>query len=225
MKKSIAFTLAETLMVIGIIGVVSALTLPNLNSNTKDIEYVSMLKKTSAEIQNALDLAKDKYGDYDSWFSSSATFAQNSTVLGERLSEYLLLSKNCKLQTNQWCSLSTNATSITGSTINNSNYDANSNIYKFLLKGGTSVSCEQGWIILDLDGPNKGPNTMGRDVFSIELSDGNLVFYQRNILTAANVTACRSGSHGICASWVMEFDNNDYARCTGLSYDGNTTCK
>ncbi len=34
MKKLLAFTLAETLIGIGIIGVVSALTLPNLNSST-----------------------------------------------------------------------------------------------------------------------------------------------------------------------------------------------
>lgn len=32
MVKKIAFTLAETLIVMGIIGVVAALTIPNLNS-------------------------------------------------------------------------------------------------------------------------------------------------------------------------------------------------
>ena len=41
-KKNLAFTLAEVLIVIGIIGVVAALTLPNLNHATgdKDIEFV-----------------------------------------------------------------------------------------------------------------------------------------------------------------------------------------
>lgn len=34
MKKLLAFTLAETLIVMGIIGVVAALTIPNLNSST-----------------------------------------------------------------------------------------------------------------------------------------------------------------------------------------------
>ena len=45
MKRIIAFTLAETLIVIGIIGVVSALTLPNLNSSTGEKEKIVKLKK------------------------------------------------------------------------------------------------------------------------------------------------------------------------------------
>lgn len=45
MKKLIAFTLAETLIVMGIIGVVAALTLPNLNSSTGDKEKVVKVKK------------------------------------------------------------------------------------------------------------------------------------------------------------------------------------
>ena len=35
-KKTLAFTLAETLIVMGVIGVVAALTLPNLNSSTNN---------------------------------------------------------------------------------------------------------------------------------------------------------------------------------------------
>ena len=45
MAKKIAFTLAETLIVMGIIGVVSALTIPNLNSATADKEKVAKVKK------------------------------------------------------------------------------------------------------------------------------------------------------------------------------------
>ena len=45
MKRFFAFTLAETLIVMGIIGIVSALTLPNLNSSTGDKENVARVKK------------------------------------------------------------------------------------------------------------------------------------------------------------------------------------
>lgn len=44
-KRFFAFTLAETLIVMGIIGVVAALTIPNLNSSTADKEKVAKLKK------------------------------------------------------------------------------------------------------------------------------------------------------------------------------------
>ena len=43
--KAIAFTLAETLVVMGIIGVVAALTIPNLNQSTGDREKVAKVKK------------------------------------------------------------------------------------------------------------------------------------------------------------------------------------
>ena len=42
-NKAFAFTLAETLIVMGIIGVVAALTIPNLNSSTADKEKVAKL--------------------------------------------------------------------------------------------------------------------------------------------------------------------------------------
>lgn len=45
MKKLFAFTLAETLIVMGIIGVVAALTLPNLNDSTNNKEKVAKVKK------------------------------------------------------------------------------------------------------------------------------------------------------------------------------------
>ena len=45
LKKFLAFTLAETLIVMGIIGIVSALTLPNLNSSTGEKEKVAKVKK------------------------------------------------------------------------------------------------------------------------------------------------------------------------------------
>ena len=45
LKKALAFTLAETLIVMGIIGVVAALTIPNLNSSTADKEKVAKVKK------------------------------------------------------------------------------------------------------------------------------------------------------------------------------------
>ncbi|MBQ3312067.1 type II secretion system protein, partial [bacterium] len=46
---SLAFTLAETLIVMGIIGVVAALTIPNVNKNTNHARQVTKFKKTYAE--------------------------------------------------------------------------------------------------------------------------------------------------------------------------------
>ena len=52
--KLLAFTLAETLIVMGIIGVVAALTIPNLNSSTADKEKVAKLKKVYSNLNDAI---------------------------------------------------------------------------------------------------------------------------------------------------------------------------
>ena len=54
MKKILAFTLAETLIVMGIIGIVSALTLPNLNSSTGEKEKIAKVKKIYQNVNDAL---------------------------------------------------------------------------------------------------------------------------------------------------------------------------
>jgi prepilin-type N-terminal cleavage/methylation domain-containing protein len=54
MKK--AFTLAEVLITLGIIGVVAAITLPTLIENYKEQVYVNQLKKTISTIEQGINL-------------------------------------------------------------------------------------------------------------------------------------------------------------------------
>ena len=56
------------MVVIGIIGVVAALTLPNLNSSTGDKEKVVKLQKIYSNLQDAFGRAEIVYGPYDEWF-------------------------------------------------------------------------------------------------------------------------------------------------------------
>lgn len=226
MKKQFAFTLAEILTVIGIIGVVAGLTLPNLSNSTNDKEYVAMLKKTASSLQSALDLAKDKYGDYPTWTLNVSSDKDKAAIVGNRLSDYILPMKVCGSNANSKCFASSNVTAISGSS-SVASYDSNSNTYKFILKDGTSIAFSSNNLVqMDLDGPTKGFNKVGRDIFNIKISEeGNLSFFEKTILTTENVTACRNGNALFCSAWVEEFDNNDYIRCSTLAYNGNITCK
>ena len=56
-----AFTLAEVLITLGIIGVVAALTLPTLMANIKAIENANRLKKMMSAMNNGVKLSKAKY--------------------------------------------------------------------------------------------------------------------------------------------------------------------
>lgn len=65
MKKQNAFTLAEVLITLGIIGVVAALTLPALIQNYQDKVMVSQAKKTYSNFSNVLNLMKSQVGASD----------------------------------------------------------------------------------------------------------------------------------------------------------------
>ena len=60
-----AFTLAEVLITLGIIGVVAAMTIPTLIANTNSQKYRSTLKKTISTLSQAARLSDSLYGfDY-----------------------------------------------------------------------------------------------------------------------------------------------------------------
>ena len=60
MKK--AFTLAETLITIGIIGVVAAIVIPIITNNVQDKQHATMWKKKYSEIVNIYREVKDEFG-------------------------------------------------------------------------------------------------------------------------------------------------------------------
>lgn len=70
-----AFTLAEVLITLVIIGIVAALTIPTLISNYQERQTVTKLIKSFSVINNAYALAKIEYGDITSW-----GFSGNSQV-------------------------------------------------------------------------------------------------------------------------------------------------
>ena len=65
--KKAAFTLAEVLITLGIIGVVAAMTLPSLIQNYHEKQRVTQLKKAYSVMQNAFLMAQEEYGDITDW--------------------------------------------------------------------------------------------------------------------------------------------------------------
>lgn len=64
MKKG-AFTLAEVLITLGIIGIVAAMTIPTLLANTRSQQYRSRFKKAVSTLSQAARLSQSLYGfDY-----------------------------------------------------------------------------------------------------------------------------------------------------------------
>ena len=77
-KRKAAFTLAEVLITLGIIGIVAAMTLPGLMGRYREVVIVNKLKRAYAEIINAMDMERARLGgsDYEALFETNMSAAE-----------------------------------------------------------------------------------------------------------------------------------------------------
>ena len=64
---SLAFTLAETLITLGVIGVVAAITIPNLIAHYQKESVATQLKKTYSTISQAVRMSEAENGEVAGW--------------------------------------------------------------------------------------------------------------------------------------------------------------
>ena len=211
LKKAFAFTLAETLIVMGIIGVVAALTIPNLNSSTADKEKVAKVKKIYSNLNDALGRAQVVYGPVEEWKQLDSTEDAQTARFGERLTEFMKVSKNCKMEVNKGCLSSAKIKSIGSGEYNS--YDGDNSAYKFITADGTSVYFVGISAFVDIDGPIKGSTQYGKDIFLFQLADNDFVPMRKNEFSSylAELTA---GSGFSASGWIIDYDNMDYLKLT-----------
>ena len=70
-SRKIAFTLAEVLITLGIIGVVAAMTLPALNANYKKHEVETKLKRFYSNMNQAILLSENDNGPKEDWWDNN----------------------------------------------------------------------------------------------------------------------------------------------------------
>lgn len=160
MKK--AFTLAEVLITLGIIGVVAAITLPTIVKNYKEREFISAWKKVYSDVSNATLLMSQNEEDIST-----------EQLTGEAFAKYLKIDRVCEANKGikQGCWRK-----------NTPIYDRKKIIYTddITSVGGGSVcmhltsgaifcvDCGGDYycnLTFDVNGPTK-PNEIGTDVFS-----------------------------------------------------------
>ena len=90
-KKFFGFTLNETLMAMAIVGVIAALTVPNIMMNYAKQTYVTALKKNVVELESALTLFQTENYKGNLYTSELATSPKNF------MQKYLNLRKNCNI--------------------------------------------------------------------------------------------------------------------------------
>lgn len=243
-EKTFAFTLAETLIVMGIIGVVAALTIPNLNSATADKEKVAKVQKLYSNLNDAFGRAQAVYGPFEEWFRGDSNENAQTTRFAERITEFMKVTKNCGMSTNQGC-FSKGILYLNSPGSFNGWDDTDSSYYKVILADGTSVmfkynGLNASLIMLDIDGPNKGAKKVGIDVFRLFVADNNIQYLDFNgwmLAQRASYEAfyrldVRSGLDAV--GWIIQNGNMDYLKTddSGKCPNGKTilnatnkTCK
>lgn len=166
-----AFTLAEVLVTIGIIGIVMALTLPTLIYKYKEIVVINKLKQTYTLLKNAERFAIEDYGDVDSWdFTSTGTSLAYGDTFAKKYYAPYLKTTSCKYKA-KYGELGTRIKTSTGNFGLYTFWQDNA----FCLPNGAMIYASNignngrisGKVIyIDINGTN-APNIFGRDIFSL----------------------------------------------------------
>ncbi len=208
-----AFTLAEVLITLGIIGVVAAMTMPSLIANYQKKQVAAQLKKAYSTFAQALVLSQYENGNSSEWnlTEQGSSYDDNLKYFETYWKPYLKVIKVCKNM--KECGYDINGYA----ELNNKNsylyYGQESNVPGFIYGDGTYAYIrpyslapdyvpEIQLLSVDTNGPSR-PNIIGRDVFQFEIDTS------RGVISAY-------GSNEDCTKEKI-YNSNDtqYARTCG----------
>ena len=169
-----AFTLAEVLVTLGIIGVVSAMTVPTLMQNYQRQSYVTQLHKVYNEVEQALlryQTDRNALNLTEAGLSSQA--AWNAMV-----PQYFKTVKVCDSSLTPCFPETSSYKKISGVALNANVYSVQTS---YVLASGASVRFYRAvsgnricYLQVDVNG-QKGPNILGRDLFTLSIyNDGTI---------------------------------------------------
>ena len=170
-----AFTLAEILITLGIIGIIAAMTIPGLITDYQKKSTAAQLKKTYALIANAVRLSEEDNGELSGWVIPRGKAV---VLFDQYLMPYLKVSKQ-KIPANTLIYYKPNGQRETGFNFLYSEcaqYTLLSGAQILISDGTVPVApscadCGTGFnLYIDLNGYNNKPNRFGRDMFVIQIS-------------------------------------------------------
>lgn len=188
-----AFTLAEVLITLVIIGVIASITVPSLNNAMHRIQYNSALKKNFSILSNVFNNARADYDDYLDW--NHADSNQNAIFENYyKMKPYMVVIRECNDRAGCWSKDVTKKPDGKNSAMSATEKGIGGNIVTFTLNDGTNVNLDY-WsaaditanfgvsrnlfpytlsIFVDVNG-DKRPNVLGKDVYAFILTTEGLV--------------------------------------------------
>ena len=217
-RKRTAFTLAEVLITLGIIGIVAAITLPTIINNYRVKVLENQFKKADSIIQQAVQKTANEYG-----YTSLAELNVAGCATCDNNENYRLLKqqipgindiwykqfKTVKIFSDSeayWKNIYCN--SFFGAKLNGTTYSClySGRPYEYMiLSDGMTVSPLFAYLggsthpvlieaVFDTNGPYKGPNRLGYDIFRYETMNYNTMC-NPNIVNSENFKGCYHWAH------------------------------
>ena len=220
--KFFAFTLAEVLIVLGIIGIVAEMTIPTLMSKTRDAEMKAAWKTNYANIYQAYQMAKTDNGGDVSDFFSGAPDSQTVDPFFPMMESHLNVVQTCSGASDYLlCDSASNvnlasAYKTAAGTVmpkydffyHQTKLNNGANLYYRFYTQADPL------IFVDVNGYGKKPNVLGRVLFGAIITKDKII----------PMGAVNSGTEGTCVSTVVAADaslpNGTYHVPTDISGAG-----
>lgn len=202
MNNLTGFTLAEVLITLGIIGVIAGMTIPVLMTQIQDKQFKEAAKAAYSKTAQAIQLMKtDEGGSLSAYYPSNNTFKPV-------FMKYFKVVQDCNWQScvpgntiespSQVYKTLTNSPTAENWLFSNGQFITNDGMLFMIHNNSTPLS-----IIVDVNGYQKPPNQLGRDVFMFEVVNDNLL------------------PEGARGTWVYVVSSGSYNLCDRTSTDSH----
>jgi prepilin-type N-terminal cleavage/methylation domain-containing protein len=217
MRKYIGFTLAEVLITLGIIGIISAMTIPTLIQKYKERVTVNKVKNMYATFSQALKLAIAENGEVDGWDYTATRTEQGASSFAKYLKPYFKIALDCGKNITGVCNMK-QTFALNGDSWN---YYNGTEYYKLILNDGSKIwfringtgACKEpdrkiqnvcALIWYDVDG-TKEKNIIGKDIFVFFIMKDKIMLDQNQ--------DCNLSDWGIgCSKYIVENGNMNYLK-------------
>jgi len=244
-NKRTAFTLAEVLITLAVVGVVAVLTLPSLIQKQHEKETVAKVKKAYSILSQAYLRANAEFGSFDQWGITTGIYKKKSHIIfGNNMKKFMKLTKDCVGKSDDFtdknCYIKGSSSNINyqsrvvlsdGSVIGFSMFS--NDCRHVYATSGKANTCG---VITLYTNPKKKAQS-GKNVFNFFITkEGTVVpegapngAHKFNRACNKNIVApyssySSSNMYG-CTAWVIYNENMDYWHCDGLDWGGKTKCK
>lgn len=196
-----AFTIAEILITIAILGIVAVLTIPSLIGKYKEKETIVSLKKAYNIINQAYQLALLENGELYTWgFPGNATNSSdeeenetwnsaatiNMKLFWSKLTPFMKTTSICHAFEDSACQSYTAMYTLDGTSKNFTSQKFHQLTTVNLIDGSnflggwiSNINCTNktscGDLAVDINGINQPPNTIGRDIFYFTIRANNII--------------------------------------------------